>query len=34
MNDNLRIYDAVRKVPQEAIKPITAGRLKGMTSAG
>ena len=31
MNDNLRIYDAVRKVPQEAIKPITAGRLKGMS---
>lgn len=31
MSNNLRIYDAVRKVPQEAIKPITAGRLKGMS---
>ena len=28
-NPNMRIYDAVRSVPQEAIKPITAGRLKG-----
>lgn len=31
MSDNLRIYDAVRKVPQEAIRPIAAGRLKGMS---
>lgn len=31
MSSNLRIYDSVRKVPQEAIKPITAGRLKGMS---
>ena len=28
-NPNRRIYDAVRAVPPEAIKPITAGRLKG-----
>lgn len=28
-NPNMRIYDAVRAVPPEAIKPITAGRLKG-----
>ena len=28
-NPNMRIYDAVRSVPPEAIKPITAGRLKG-----
>lgn len=28
---NLRIYDKVREVPQEAKKPIEAGRLKGMT---
>ena len=28
-NPNMRIYDAVRAVPTEAIKPITAGRLKG-----
>lgn len=29
MNDNLRIYNAVRQPPPEALKPITAGRLKG-----
>ena len=28
-NPNMRIYYAVRAVPPEAIKPITAGRLKG-----
>ena len=28
-NPNMSIYDAVRAVPPEAIKPITAGRLKG-----
>ena len=27
--DNLSIYEACRTVPNEAIKPITAGRLKG-----
>lgn len=27
--DNLSIYNAVRSVPKEAIKPIQAGRLKG-----
>lgn len=31
MNDNLKIYNAVRSVPQEAQKPIAAGRLKGKT---
>lgn len=29
--DNMQIYNAVRSVPQEAQKPIVAGRLKGMT---
>ena len=29
--DNLRIYNRVREVPAEAKKPISAGRLKGMT---
>lgn len=29
--DNLSIYNAVRKVPTEAQKPIQGGRLKGMT---
>ena len=29
--DNMRIYDAGRTVPQEAQKPIEAGRLKGKT---
>lgn len=28
---NLKIYNAVRKVPQEAMKSIGGGRLKGMT---
>lgn len=27
--DNLRYYELLRKVPQEALKPIMAGRLKG-----
>lgn len=31
MSDNMRIYDAVRAVPEEAKRPITAGRLKGKT---
>lgn len=31
MNSNMRIYDAARKVPQEAMRPIQAGRLKGKT---
>jgi len=31
MADNLRLYDKFRKVPEEAKKPIEAGRLKGMT---
>lgn len=31
MSDNMRIYNAVREVPKEAKRPITAGRLKGMT---
>lgn len=29
--DNLRIYEAVRKVPEEAQKRISGGRLNGMT---
>lgn len=29
--DNLKIYNMAKSVPQEAQKPITAGRLKGMT---
>ena len=29
--DNMTIYNAVRRVPDEAKKPIKAGRLKGMT---
>lgn len=29
--DNLHIYNAAREVPKEAMKEITAGRLKGMT---
>lgn len=29
--DNLEIYNRVRAVPPEAIKPIAAGRLKGMS---
>jgi hypothetical protein len=31
MSANLKIYDAVRKVPTEAQKEIRGGRLKGMT---
>ena len=31
MSDNLRIYDSVRAVPEEAKRAITAGRLKGKT---
>lgn len=31
MNDNLKIYKAVRSVPQEAQKKIAGGRLKGFT---
>ena len=31
MSDNMRIYEAVRAVPDEAIRAITAGRLKGKT---
>lgn len=29
--DNLELYNKVRTVPKEAIKPITGGRLKGMS---
>lgn len=29
MEDNMRIYDAVRECPKDALKPIQAGRLKG-----
>lgn len=29
--DNLSIYEKARSVPNEALKPITAGRLKGMS---
>lgn len=29
--DNMKIYEAIRKVPEEAKKTISAGRLKGMT---
>lgn len=29
--DNLRFYEAMRQVPAQAIKPIQAGRLKGMS---
>lgn len=29
--DNMTIFDAVRSVPPEAIKPIATGRLKGMS---
>lgn len=31
MNDNLKLYNAVRSVPKEAQKSIGGGRLKGMT---
>ena len=29
--ENMDIYNKLRAVPQEAIKPIAAGRLKGMS---
>ena len=32
MDGNLRIYDAGKYVPKDALKPITAGRLKGMSN--
>ena len=31
MSDNMRIYDAVRSVPEKAKRAITGGRLKGKT---
>ena len=31
MSDNMRIYDVVRAVPEEAKRAITAGGLKGKT---
>lgn len=31
VNENLRYYDELRKVPKEALKTIAAGRLKGMS---
>lgn len=31
MNENMRIYEKVREVPKEALKPIQGGRLKGMS---
>jgi hypothetical protein len=31
MSDNLKIYNSVRTVPQEAQKPIAGGRLRGKT---
>lgn len=31
MNDNMKLYNAVRAVPEEAQKTIGGGRLKGMT---
>jgi len=31
MNENMTIYEKVRNVPQEALKPINGGRLKGMS---
>lgn len=31
MNENMNVYEQVRQVPEEAQKPIKAGRLKGMT---
>lgn len=31
MNDNLKLYNAVRKCPENALKEIKAGRLKGMS---
>ena len=29
MSDNMRIFNAVRECPQDALKTIQAGRLKG-----
>lgn len=31
MSENMQIYEKVRKVPNEALKAITGGRLKGMS---
>lgn len=31
-HENLRFYEQLRKVPQEALKPILAGRLKGKSN--
>lgn len=31
VNENMTVYEKVRSVPDEAIKPITGGRLKGMS---
>ena len=31
-NNNLRHYDAMRSVPKEALKPISGGRLSGMSN--
>lgn len=31
MSENMKIYNAVREVPQNAMKPILGGRLKGKT---
>ena len=31
MEENMKIFNSVKKVPQEAKKLITGGRLKGMT---
>ena len=29
--ENMEIYDRVKSTPQTALKPISAGRLKGMS---
>jgi hypothetical protein len=31
MSDNMAVYEKVRNVPKEALKPINGGRLKGMS---
>ena len=31
MSENMKVYDSARSVPNEALKPITGGRLKGMS---
>ena len=31
MSDNMRLWEAVRKPPKEALRKIEAGRLKGKT---